>query len=74
MNDPTLADLLLHQGSQLIDIVLIREASARIDLQASKAVVLAQTDLQHAEVTLQPLLLIDDQLQPAALDGGDGVA
>ena len=69
-----LANLSLHKRGQCVDIILVSKSSARIDLQASEMILFGQADLKNAEIALQVLLLIDDQLQPATLDRGDGVA
>jgi len=69
-----LANLLRNQWGQLVDIVFATKARARIDHQAGKAIILRQADLQNAEIPLQPLLLVDHQLEPAALDRLNGIA
>jgi hypothetical protein len=47
-----LANLLLHQRGQLLDIVFVSKACASIDLQTGETVVMRETNLQNAEVTL----------------------
>ena len=64
----------MTKRNQCIDIVFVNKTRTRIDLQTSKMIYLGQADLQNAEIALQVLLLIDHQLQPTALDRGNGIA
>ena len=61
--------MLFDQVSQQIDIIRVREARAGIDLQSREGIIVGQADLENREVTLQPLLLIDDQIGPTAANG-----
>ncbi len=44
------------------------EARTGVDVQAGESKVVGQADLQHGQVTLQPLLLVDHQVSPATTD------
>ena len=61
--------MLFDQWGQHFNIVCIGKARARVDLQAGEAIVVGETDLQNAKVSLQPLLLIDHQIKIAGADG-----
>src|SRR5450759_3567191 len=67
-----LADFLGRQRGQEVNIALVGEAAAGVDVQAGEGVLLGQAQLQDRQVALQVRLLVDDQLGPAALDGSDG--
>ena len=69
-----LADSRLDQRSECIDIALVDKTCGRIDIQTTEMIYLAQADLKNAEIALQILLLVDHQLQPAALDRGNAIA
>src|SRR3990172_3708806 len=44
------------------------KAGASVDLQTRECVVVGEADLQDRQVSLEPLLLIDHQVSPAAAD------
>ena len=69
-----LAFLCLDQRSECIEIAFGYKTRARIDLQTREMIYLAEAELQNAEIALQILLLVAYQLQPAALNRGNGIA
>src|SRR4030067_1447493 len=71
--ESALANLLLHQCGQLLDIICVSTACTSIDLQTGETVVMRETNLQYAEVALQVLLLVNHQLEPATANRFNGV-
>ena len=74
LSGSVLANLRLDQRSECSEIAFGDKTRARIDLQTGEMIYLGQAELQNAEIALQVLLLVAHQLQPAALDRGNGIA
>jgi len=50
-------------GAIIATLALLTKPATGIDVQARKAINLGQADLQDGEITLQPFLLVDHQVQ-----------
>src|SRR5665213_254484 len=63
-----LPDLLVDERRDHGDVRLVDEAATRVDAQAAEAVFMGQAKLLDAHVALEPLLLVDHQVDVAILD------
>ncbi len=68
-----LANPLLHQRGQCIDIVFVDKTCTSVFLDTCETIDVREANLQNTKVTLQKLLLIDHQLEPATLYGFYGI-
>ena len=63
---PKLTNLRVYQVDQQIDVIGVGKTGAGIDVQTGEGKVVGQADLQNRQVPLQPLLLVNHQVRPAA--------
>src|SRR5690606_4964155 len=62
------ADLPVGQWRDELDVGPVDERAGGVDVETGEAVDLGQADLQDRQVALQERLLVDDQVEVAALD------
>src|SRR5207302_9824702 len=68
----TLSYFLFGKRREEVDVILVGEPPAGVDMQARESVDLRQANVQDWEISLQPGLLVDDQVGPPAADAGHG--
>src|SRR5206468_2766430 len=68
----SLSDLLFHQRGQELDIPLVGKSAAGVDVQSCVSVEFGQADLQDGQVTLQPRLLVNDEVDPSTPNASQG--
>ena len=68
---PPLPDQPLDERDQRPDVGLVDDPRSGVDVQPGELVDLRQACLENRQVALQPLLLVEDQVGPAALDRVD---